>query len=52
MQKPVQTIRAIAMQQENRLIKFAIIFLLFGCSVGYAGSKLPSKPGATTTVIL
>jgi hypothetical protein len=52
MQKPVQTIIAITMQQENRLIKFAIIFLLLGCSVGYAGSKIPSKPITTTTVLL
>ena len=40
------------MQQENRLIKFAIIFLLLGGSAGYAGSKIPSKPGTTTTVLL
>jgi hypothetical protein len=52
MQKPVQTIRAITMQQENRLIKFAIIFLLLGCSIGFAGSKISSKPITTTTVLL
>ena len=44
--------RAITMQQENRLLILAFIFLLVGCSVGCAGSKVPSKPGTTTTVIL
>ena len=40
------------MQQENRLFALVIIFLLLGCSVAYAGSKTPSKPGTTTTVLL
>jgi len=40
------------MQQENRLLILAIIFLLLGCSVGYTGSKVHSKPETTTTVIL
>jgi len=43
---------AITKQQENRLIILAIIFLLFGCSVGYAGSNEPPKSETTTTVIL
>ena len=43
---------AITKQQENRLIILAIIFLFLGCSVGYAGSNLPSKSEKTTTVIL
>ena len=44
--------RAITMQQDNRLIIMAIMFLFLGCSVGHAGSKVPSKPETTTTVIL
>lgn len=40
------------MQQENRLLILAIIFLLLGSSVGYTGSKVHSKPETTTTVIL
>jgi hypothetical protein len=44
--------KAITMHQGNRLLILAIIFLLLGCSVGYAGSKVDSKPGTTTTIIL
>ena len=40
------------MHRENHLIILAIVFLILGCSVGYAGSKSPSKPGTTTTVLL
>jgi len=40
------------MQQDNRLIIMVIMFLLLGCSVGYAGYNLPSKSETTTTVIL
>ena len=44
--------RAITMQQDSRLIIMVIIFLLFGCSVGYADSNGPPKSETTTTVIL
>jgi hypothetical protein len=44
--------RAITKQQENRILIFAIIFLLFGCSVGCTRSKIHSKTGTITTVIL
>ncbi len=44
--------RAITMQQKNRLPILAIIFLILGCLFGNAGSEVPSKPGTTTTVIL
>lgn len=40
------------MQQENRLLIFAIIFLLFGCSVGHIGSKAHSKPETTTVILI
>jgi hypothetical protein len=40
------------MQHENRFLILAITFLLLGCSVGYAESKVPSKPETTTTIIL
>ena len=40
------------MQQDSRLIIMVIMFLLLGCSVGHAGSNVPSKPETTTTVIL
>jgi len=49
---PVQAMRAITMQHENRFLILAITFLLLGCSVGYAESKVPSKPETTTTIIL
>jgi hypothetical protein len=44
--------KAITIQQDSRLIIMAIMYLLLGCSVGYAGSNLPSKSEKTTTVIL
>jgi hypothetical protein len=44
--------RAITMQQDSRLIIMVIMFLLFGCSVGYAGSNGAPKSETTTTVIL
>jgi len=40
------------MRQNNRLFILAIIFLFLGCSVGCTGSKVDSKSGTTTTVIL
>ena len=40
------------MQQENRLLILAIVFLILACSVDYAESKVSSKPGTTTKVIL
>jgi len=43
---------AITMQQDSRLIIMAIMYLLLGCSVCYAGSNLPPKSEKTTTVIL
>jgi hypothetical protein len=44
--------KAITIHQGNRLLILAIIFLLLGFSVGYTGSKVHSKPGTTTTIIL
>ena len=44
--------KAITIHQGNRLFILAIIFLLLGFSVGYTGSKVHSKPGTTTTIIL
>ena len=44
--------RAIIKQPERRMFILAIIFLLLDCSVGCTGSKVDSKPGTTTTVIL
>ena len=44
--------RAIKLQQKNRLLILAIIFLILGGLFGNAGSEVPSKPGTTTTVIL
>ncbi len=44
--------RAIIMQPESRILILTIIFLLLDCSVGCTGSKVPSKSGTTTTVIL
>ena len=40
------------MQQENRSLRLAIIFLLLSCSVGCTGIRVQSKPETTTTVIL
>ena len=40
------------MHQGNRFLILVIIFLLLGFSVGYTGSKVISKPGTTTTIIL
>jgi hypothetical protein len=40
------------MQQENRLLIFAFICLLFGCSVGHIGSKAHSKPETTTVILI
>ena len=40
------------MQQDSRLIIMVIMFLLLGCSVGYAGSNGAPKSETTTTVIL
>lgn len=40
------------MKKENRLFILAIIILLLSCSVGGIGSKVDSKTGTTTTVIL
>ena len=40
------------MQQENRLLIFAIIFLLLGCSVGHVGSKAHSEPETTTVILI
>jgi hypothetical protein len=51
-QKPIQTMRATTMQQKNRLLILAIIFLMLGFLIGNAGSEVSSKPGTTTTVIL
>ena len=44
--------RAITMQQKNRLLILAFIFLILGSLFGNAGSEAPSIPGTTTTVIL
>ncbi|MFA9497917.1 MAG: phosphoglycerate mutase family protein [Deltaproteobacteria bacterium] len=51
-QKPVQIMKAITMHQGNRFLILTIIFLLLGFSVAYPGSKVQSKPGTTTTIIL
>ena len=40
------------MQHDNRFIILTTTFLLLSFSVGYAESKVPSKPETTTTVIL
>jgi len=40
------------MHQGNRFLILAIIFLLLGFSVGHTGSKVHSKLGTTTTIIL
>ena len=40
------------MQQDNRLGRMIIIFLLLGCFAGHAGSNGPPKSEAITTVIL
>ena len=50
--KNFQTMRAITMQQDSRLVRMVIMFLLLGCSASYAGSNGPPKSEATTTVIL
>ena len=44
--------KAIKLQLEKRTQILAICFLLLGCSLGCTGSKVHSKPGPTTTVIL
>lgn len=44
--------RAITMKQDSRLVRMVIMFLLFACSVGHAGSNGPPKSESTTTVIL
>jgi hypothetical protein len=44
--------KTITMHQGNRILIFVIIFLILGFSVGYTGSKVQSKPGTTTTIIL
>ena len=44
--------RAITMKQDSRLVRMVIMFLLFACSVGHAGSNGPPKSEAITTVIL
>ena len=40
------------MQQKNRSLMLAVIFLILGCLFDHAGSEVPPKPGTTTTVIL
>ena len=40
------------MQHDSRLIIMVIMFLFFGCSVGFADSNGPPKSETTTTVIL
>ena len=44
--------RAITMQQDSRLVRMVIMFLLLGCSAGHAGPNGPPKSEGTTTVIL
>jgi hypothetical protein len=44
--------RAITIQQDSRLVRMVIMFLLLGCFVGHAGSNGPPKSETTTTVIL
>lgn len=44
--------RAITLQQDSRLARMVIMFLLFGCFAGHAGSNGLPKSEATTTVIL
>jgi hypothetical protein len=44
--------KAITRHQGNRFLILVIIFLLLGFSVGYTGTKVQSKPGTSTTIIL
>ena len=44
--------KAITRHQGNRFLILVIIFLLLGFSDGYTGTKVQSKPGTSTTIIL